>query len=223
MHKPISLTILGITLLCNAQTPPTQQVKTIFTLIDKTMSTHESHSSLVIPPVPETSVFERIESYPFSTDPEFQSGLSNILSSNATQDPELLTLRARCFYFARKHHVSIDFESYKIWRSEQNLPRVTANREAATETQTNGITQEIEKSEVTSVQEPNEPAAPYPSSFSRIVDLITKGEPIPGIKEIPDTLLVGQESSPATAKRKKPWEKDQAEDEIQNKALEGHR
>ncbi|KAI4275343.1 MAG: hypothetical protein LQ337_003288 [Flavoplaca oasis] len=185
------------------------------------MSTPENPSSSVIPPVPEMSVFERTESYPFSTDPEFQSGLSTILSSNSTQEPELLTLRARCFYFARKCHVSIDFESYKRWRSDQNLPPVTANREAVTETQTNGIAQEIETADVNSAQEPNEPAAPYPSSFSRIVDLITKGEPIPGIKDIPDTLLIGQESSPTTAKRKKPWEEDRAVNESQTTTLEG--
>lgn len=49
---------------------------------------------------------------------------------------------------------------------------------------------------------------PYPISFSQIVDLITNGQPIPGIKEVPDTLLSGQESRAVTAKRKKPWERD---------------
>ena len=54
----------------------------------------------------------------------------------------------------------------------------------------------------------SEPPAPYPTSFSQIVELITSGEPIPGIKEVPDTVLEGQASQPTTAKRKKPWEKD---------------
>ena len=57
-----------------------------------------------------------------------------------------------------------------------------------------------------------EPSAPYPISFSQIVELITTGQPIPGIKEVPDTLLEGQASQPITAKRKKPWEKDVDED-----------
>ena len=51
-----------------------------------------------------------------------------------------------------------------------------------------------------------EPPAPYPISFSQIVELITSGEPIPGIKEVPDTVLEGQVSQPMTAKRRKPWE-----------------
>ena len=53
-----------------------------------------------------------------------------------------------------------------------------------------------------------EPPAPYPTSFSQIVELITSGEPIPGIKEVPDTVLEGQASHATTAKRKKPWERD---------------
>lgn len=56
-----------------------------------------------------------------------------------------------------------------------------------------------------------EPPAPYPISFSQIVELITTGQPIPGIKEVPNTLLEGQASQPTTAKRKKPWEKDARE------------
>lgn len=55
-----------------------------------------------------------------------------------------------------------------------------------------------------------EPPAPYPTSFSQIVELITSGEPIPGIKEVPGTVLQGQASQPMTTRRKKPWEKDDA-------------
>jgi len=58
---------------------------------------------------------------------------------------------------------------------------------------------------------PNEPPAPYPTSFAHIVELVTTGQPIPGIKDIPDTLLTGQGSAAAQSRRKKPWEKDQAE------------
>ena len=49
--------------------------------------------------------------------------------------------------------------------------------------------------------------APYPMSFNHIVSLISSGEPVPGIKEIPDTVLEGQASEAMSEKRKKPWEK----------------
>ena len=53
----------------------------------------------------------------------------------------------------------------------------------------------------------NPPPGPYPISFSHIVDLITTGQPVPGVKEIPDTVLAGQETHTVAAKRKKPWER----------------
>ena len=55
-----------------------------------------------------------------------------------------------------------------------------------------------------------EPPTPYPTSFSQIVELITCGEQVPGIKDVPNTVLEGQASQPTTAERKKPWEKDDA-------------
>lgn len=51
-----------------------------------------------------------------------------------------------------------------------------------------------------------EPA--YPSSFAHIVELITTGKPIPGIQEIPDTVLTGHDISSEKPRRRKPWEKD---------------
>lgn len=56
----------------------------------------------------------------------------------------------------------------------------------------------------------SEPPAPYPTSFAHIVELITSGQPVPGIKEIPSTVLTGQGTEPAKARRKKPWEKDES-------------
>lgn len=52
----------------------------------------------------------------------------------------------------------------------------------------------------------NPPPGPYPISFSHIVDLITTGQLVPGVKDIPDTVLAGQETHTVAAKRKKPWE-----------------
>ena len=51
------------------------------------------------------------------------------------------------------------------------------------------------------------PDAPYPNSFAHIVELITTGQPIPGIKHIPNELNPAPPSEPVRAKRLKPWEK----------------
>ena len=48
--------------------------------------------------------YQSVESYPWVTDPDFQSGLAAILGSNASTDQaqiEDLTLLARCFYYQR--------------------------------------------------------------------------------------------------------------------------
>lgn len=58
-------------------------------------------------------------------------------------------------------------------------------------------------------------AAPYPPTFAEIVELITSGKPIPGIKEIPQTLLTDQASQPTASKRRKPWETDVSEAAVQ--------
>jgi hypothetical protein len=50
--------------------------------------------------------------------------------------------------------------------------------------------------------------APYPMSFAHIVELIKTGQTIPGIRNIPPTILEGQGTTRAKPIRKKPWEKD---------------
>jgi hypothetical protein len=54
-----------------------------------------------------------------------------------------------------------------------------------------------------------EPPAPYPTSFAHIVELISNGQPVPGIKEIPSTVLEGQGTQSAKQRRKKPWENEE--------------
>ena len=112
--------------------------------------------------------------------------------------------------FSSKNNTSIDFDAYQSWRSQKSSsyakgisvmtptsndpPRLVSASHSGIDTNLEGI----------------ETAAPYPISFSQIVELITSGGPIPGIKEIPDTVLEGQASLPTTVKRRKPWEKDGA-------------
>lgn len=48
--------------------------------------------------------------------------------------------------------------------------------------------------------------APYPTSFAHIVELITTGQPIPGIRAIPNTLNSAPPSEAVKPQRPKPWE-----------------
>jgi hypothetical protein len=52
----------------------------------------------------------------------------------------------------------------------------------------------------------SEQDAPFPKSFADVVELITSGKPIPGIKEIPDVVLRAPANAATVPPRKKPWE-----------------
>ena len=158
-----------------------------------------------------STLFEQLEAYPWDADAEFQHGLQSILSSSSSSDQaEHLTLRAKCFYYARKTGTPVDFEAYKEWRERS----VVASNGLTIENLTPSSTQSARTSDdrntplrhETSANS-NEPPAPYPNTFSQIVELISSGQPIPGIKEVPNTVLEGQASRAVAGKRRKPWEK----------------
>ena len=51
-----------------------------------------------------------------------------------------------------------------------------------------------------------ETAAPFPISFAQIVELITTGQPIPGIRDVPDKVSEEEASESAKGNMVKPWE-----------------
>jgi hypothetical protein len=98
-----------------------------------------------------------------------------------------LTLRARLFYYARKKNLPpINFDAYKAHlASKTDLASMAVP--------------------------PAEGTPPYPVPFADIVALISSGKPIPGIRNIPSTVLTDQATQPAADKRKKPWEKNKTQ------------
>jgi hypothetical protein len=149
-------------------------------------------------------LFHQLDDYPWNDDQEFQSGLKAILGSTQDQAQlEHLTLRAKCYYYARKSGTKVDFEGYKHW--------VEGERETG---ETNGLHMEPDAPAVQPVESQTASTgtgsmgdAPKPASFAEICDLIAEGKPIPGIKDIPDTVLEGQSTASQATKRTKPWEK----------------
>jgi hypothetical protein len=151
-------------------------------------------------------LFHQLDNYPWDDDQEFQGGLKSITGSAKDQAQlEHLTLRAKCFYYARKSGTKVDFEGYKRW--------VEGGREDG---QMDGIgSQYVEDAPAVQPIELQNTStgsgamgdAPKPASFAEICDLIAEGKPIPGIKDIPDTVLEGQSTASQATKRIKPWEK----------------
>lgn len=145
-------------------------------------------------PAADIKLFEEFDAYPWATDAEFQSGLQAVLSSLPAQNaasgsassPSATEIenRARVFFYERKTGNKIDLAKFQSWKSGSG--QGSAAGEAPAET-------------------------PFPTSYAAIVELILTGRPVPGIVDIPDTVLGQEASSEAKApQRRKPWESAEA-------------
>lgn len=161
-----------------------------------------------------------------------QGGLSAILgpATDASQIQEL-TLRAQVFYLSRKKSISIDFDAYKTYLSSKSSQAPTSTSNSTLNSAPASLSTESPPPppphQVEHASNPSEEAkpptskpaeAPYPPTFAEIVQLITTGAPIPGIKDIPPTLLTNQATKPVVSKRRKPWETGVSEEVIEGKA-----
>lgn len=181
---------------------------------------------------PDQNIYKDLERYPWSEDSTFLAGLASILSSQPTDTDiaqlELLALQVRCFYYNRQNSVSVEPTAYAAWRGEQdphNLSELLPDPPTQPPVSTsNGDLPVVPHSDVnvtanTGIGEHSAPGTqasiteeevPQPASFADIVALIQSGQPIPGIRDIPDTVLTGQGSESTQAPRRKPWERSMA-------------
>ncbi|KIW29026.1 uncharacterized protein PV07_04875 [Cladophialophora immunda] len=146
-----------------------------------------------------------------------------------------LVLQAQCFYFSRKFHITppVTPQAYSAWLQSQphphphlqlfqpqtqsetstSAPQPTSPSSAPSSPprESSQTVASASASANTTAPAPSEAAQdpPYPTSFAAIVDLITRNLPVPGIEEIPPTVLEpGSSKIDKTPRRKKPWEKD---------------
>ncbi|GIJ85426.1 hypothetical protein Asppvi_004283 [Aspergillus pseudoviridinutans] len=177
-------------------------------------------SQLVETQEPEIDLFRKLNSYPFSTDVEFAKGLSIILghpdipATKAEIDCEDdLVVQAKCFYFSRKEQLSppLDFKKFKTWLGSTPTAEPSPDAEICNyDSQRASVSETAVPPGLVSMnqQSPSVQEPAYPSSFSRIVELITTGQQIPGIQQIPDTVLTGHDTPSEKPRRRKPWEVD---------------
>ncbi len=167
-------------------------------------------------------IFASLSHYPFDSDPEYLSGLSAIFGHPSIPPSALelsqnadLVLQAKCFYFVRKHGLPpIDPSNYRTWLqsrppgSSTSLPASDPTHHLSTTASQDessaaaNVSTSLEGTAVGTEEPP-----PYPTSFAAIVDLITRNVPVPGIEEVPTTVLDhGSSKVDQTPRRKKPWE-----------------
>lgn len=181
-------------------------------------------------------VYKQFLNYDFGADDDFVTGLQEIIDGHVEslreQDPlatvlaadrAQLTDQAKVFFFCLKTGNILELDEYRVWLARGG------NRYKKS-----GQIEEIEEGETTQAaigdgtnatsldttsQAPEGPTsqapegtapegtAPYSSNYQNVVELILAGKEVPGIKEIPDTVLPEQQSEAQASQRKKPWEK----------------
>ncbi|KAI5787067.1 hypothetical protein EDC01DRAFT_631448 [Geopyxis carbonaria] len=151
------------------------------------------------------ALFEAIRDHNWEDDLQFQvinnsqNALQKIISQFPSGDADSITINAKCFYWKRNMGVAVDTEAFKRWLSNGGSLQPAFTVESTT-------THNNFRSE-------NGDDAPHSDAFSRIVKLIRAGEPIPGIREIPDIINKAPPSQSVRAERKKPWESTHNETE----------
>ncbi|KAM0325402.1 hypothetical protein ACHAQA_007388 [Verticillium albo-atrum] len=188
-------------------------------------------------------MFKAFDSYPWTKDKNFLSGLSAILgdpnASNPRGEPAELALHARVFYYAQRVGVRIDFAQYKAWLTAhpdhtppdvlpeeyaRSAPQDTTSSSSsaaaaaaaaagsvpAWQTSAPKADLYVDKSQPAAAQQGGADEPAYPMGFAEMLQRIQQGLPIPGIKEIPDTVVRDPTVKPfgARAAPRKPWEKD---------------
>ncbi|RDA93849.1 hypothetical protein CP533_6375 [Ophiocordyceps camponoti-saundersi (nom. inval.)] len=172
------------------------------------------------------AIYHAFDSYPWSKDKTFLSGLSAILGESNTNpnpsqgSPHDIATHARIFYYAQRIGVQIDYSQYKTWLSQKpdhQPPNVIPDDDTPTVSAL-PWQQAAPKAELYlqrpgpsqgSAEEPR-----YPLGFAEVLKLIREGKPIHNLRQIPNTIVrdpVRAHSVKPVGSRKaprKPWEKD---------------
>jgi hypothetical protein len=132
-----------------------------------------------------------------------QAGLNAILGTPGTSQgsPTDMATHARIFYYAQRIGTTIDFSAYAAWldRNPDHTPPDVLPEEHRSAASTSPLPwqQAAPKAAlfVDKTAKTAEPAAPaggdepsYPMAFAEMIKLLQEGKPIPGIREIPNTI-----------------------------------
>ncbi|KAJ2902350.1 hypothetical protein MKZ38_000667 [Zalerion maritima] len=159
-------------------------------------------------------------------------------TSTTTQQPLSspvdISIRARLFYYSQRIGADLSFDDYKLWlsRHPEHQPPDILPEEYKTVHTGNPLPWQsaapkgplwVDKSKANSNASStagdgnggekggsqDDKNAPYPSSFTAIVELIASGKPVPGIRDIPNTIIHDPKVTPfgKMTRPRKPWEK----------------
>ncbi|KAF5712742.1 hypothetical protein FGLOB1_4372 [Fusarium globosum] len=177
----------------------------------------------------ETAIFTAFDTYPWTKDKNFMSGLYAILGEPGQQNPQAsladMAIHARIFYYAQRIGVSIEFSTYKAWLASNPdyqppdvLPEEYRQRDVANASPVPVLDWQkaAPKADLyvdrktAAAQSGSQDQPSYPMGFAEMIKLIQEGKPVPGIRQIPNTVVRDPAVKPVGARAvpRKPWEKD---------------
>ncbi|TID29667.1 hypothetical protein CANINC_001786 [Pichia inconspicua] len=141
---------------------------------------------------------------------ELSQGIFN-LNKIPVEDREQLQLQTKIFVFCSETDNILEVSDYQYWLAMKNPDTLKITEEPKVEefkTTEKEVSGHID--DVITAFEPAE----YTSNYQQVVDMIVNNKPIPGIKQIPKTILDPANASESNlAPRKKPWELKQEADD----------
>ncbi|KAG5995890.1 hypothetical protein E4U52_007654 [Claviceps spartinae] len=170
--------------------------------------------------------------------PQNSSSFSS--SSSAKGSPADMAIHARIFYYAQRIGVQIDFARYTAWlaRNSHHIPPQVLPDEYLASPSSSSSSSSSSKTTgaattATETLLPWQQAAPkadlyvdrragaeaaagepsYPVGFAEMLQLLSEGKEIPGIRQIPNTVARDASVKPIGARTapRKPWEKETAQ------------
>ncbi|KAM3537804.1 hypothetical protein ARSEF1564_009272 [Beauveria bassiana] len=177
------------------------------------------------------AVFRAFDSYPWTKDKAFMSGLHAILgdpnSPNQQGSPADMAVHARIFYYSQRVGVGIDFAAYQAWlaANPDHAPPSILPPEYLTGSSNGGPAVSpvlewqkaapkaelyVDRAAAAAAAAGDQPA--YPMAFAEMIKLLQEGKEVPGIRQIPNTVIRDPTVKPIGARTapRKPWEKNDA-------------
>ncbi|ODV80494.1 uncharacterized protein CANTADRAFT_47580 [Suhomyces tanzawaensis NRRL Y-17324] len=163
---------------------------------------------------PQEQIYIEYLNYDWDSFSEFQEGLNQILDGYLEnlkeQDPSVRSIppldkqqlidQAKSFFYCSHTDNILNLDDYQQWKLV-NGDKYAKNKKI-TEVRDEDETKPKELTQAATTEDP-----PYSSNYQDLVELIVSGKPVPGIKDIPDTVLTEKSSVSEAKQRTKPWEK----------------
>lgn len=113
-----------------------------------------------------------------------------------------MAIHARIFYYAQRIGVNIDFGAYKTWLASKPdhhppdvLPEASRQQDEATSAPVLDWQKAAPKADLyidkkaAAAQSGSQDQPNYPMGFAEMIKLIQEGKPVPGIRQIPNTII----------------------------------